>query len=101
MTDIEIKYQACNLCDALHRNINDNFTSVSFEILGNGDIQIKFVLQSMTKDEEDFISDISGEFLAKQQRDCVLKPIVEVGTGIPSLKYTVYQKEVAFFVGAH
>ena len=33
--EIEVKYQACNLSDSLHRNINDNFKSVSFEILDN------------------------------------------------------------------
>lgn len=93
MTEIEIKYQACNLCDALHRNINDNFKSVSFEILRSGDIQIKIVLEKLTEAEENYIEDISAEFLAKQQRDCVLKPVVEVGTNIPPLKHTVYQKD--------
>jgi len=92
MTGMEIKYQACNLCDALHRNINDNFKSVSFEILRSGDIQIKIVLEQLTKAEEDYIEDISAEFSAKQQRDCVLKPVVEVGADILPLKYIVYQK---------
>jgi hypothetical protein len=92
MREIEIKYQVCNLCDALHRNINDNFKSVSFEILRNGDIQIKIVLEKLTEAEEGYIEDISAEFSAKQQRDCVLKPAVEVGTDIPPLKYTVYQR---------
>jgi hypothetical protein len=97
MTEVEIKYQTCNLCDALHRNINDNFISVSFEILNGGDIQIKIVLEKMTETENGYIEDISAEFLAKQQRNCVLKPIVEVGVNIFSLKHTVYQKHGGTF----
>jgi hypothetical protein len=92
MNKMEIKYQACNLCDALHRNINGNFISVSFEILPDEDIQIKIVLEKMTAAEENYIQDISAEFLAKQQRDCVLKPIVEIGPDQPALTYLVYQK---------
>ncbi|MEM8940439.1 MAG: hypothetical protein AAGC64_13960 [Bacteroidota bacterium] len=87
-----IKYQACNLCDSLHRNINDNFKSVSFEVLENGDVQTKIVLKKMTQVEKDFIEEISVEFSSKQQEDCVLKPIVEVGTNIPPLKNIVYQQ---------
>lgn len=90
--DYYIKYQACNLCDSLHRNINDNFKSVSFEVLENGDVQTKIVLRKMTQVEEGFIEDISVEFSSKQQRDCVLKPIIEVGTSIPPLKNIVYQQ---------
>ncbi len=92
MIDIEAKYQTCNLCDALHRNINDNFISVSFEILANGYIQTKIVLKEMTEDEIEYIEDISTEFSSMQQQDCVLKPIVEIGGNVSPLKYVVYQK---------
>lgn len=89
--EIEVKYQACNLCDALCRNINDNFESVSFEIIDNGDIQTKIVLSELTEQEEDYIDDLIAEFSALQERNCVLRPIVEIGDS-PSLKNVVYQK---------
>jgi hypothetical protein len=88
---VEEKYQACNLCDALCRNINDNFESVSFEILGNSDIQIKIVLSNMTQQEEEYIDDLIAEFSALQESNCVLRPIIEIGYSLP-LKYIVYQK---------
>lgn len=91
MMEIEVKYQTCNLCDALHRNINDNFESVSFEILDNGDIQTKIVLMELTGQEEEYIDDLIAEFSALQERNCVLKPIVEIGDS-PPLKNIVYQK---------
>lgn len=92
MTEIEVKYQACNLSDALHRNINDNFENVSFEILGNGDIQIKVILNKKTEIEDDYIEDISTEFSAKQQTNCVLKPLVEIGENRLPFKNIVYWK---------
>lgn len=89
--EIVEKYQSCNLCDALHRNINDNFKSVSFEIIDNGDIQIKIVLSELTEQEEEYIDDLIAEFSALQERDCVLKPIVEIGDS-PTLRHLVYKK---------
>lgn len=89
--EIEVKYQACNLSDALCRNINDNFESVSFEIIDNGDIQTKIVLSELTEQEEEYIDDLMAEFSAKQENDCVLKPVIEVGDS-PPLKILVYQK---------
>ncbi len=89
--EIEVKYQACNLCDALCRNINDNFESVSFEILANGDIQTKIVLSELTEQEEEYIDDLIAEFSALQERNCILKPIVDIGNS-PTLQNIVYQK---------
>ena len=89
MTELEIKYQTCKLCEALLRNINDNFKSVSFEILDNGDIQTKIILTELGVDEEDYIDDLMCEFTAVQSTDCVLMPIVEVGDGQP-LENLVY-----------
>lgn len=91
MIEIEVKYQACNLCDAICRNINDNFESVSFEIADNGDIQTKIILSVLTEQEEEYIDDLVAEFSALQERNCVLKPIVEIGDSLP-LKNIVYQK---------
>ena len=90
--EIEVKYQTCALSEALNRNINDNFESVSFEILDNGDIQTKIVLSELTEQEEEYVDDLIAEFSAKQENDCVLKPVIEVGDS-PPLKYLVYQKD--------
>lgn len=89
--EIEVKYQACNLSDALCRNINDNFESVSFEIIDNGDIQTKIVLSELTEQEEEYIDDFIAEFSALQERNCILKPIVNIGNS-PPLQNIVYQK---------
>lgn len=89
--EIEVKCQTCALSEALNRNINDNFESVSFEILDNGDIQTKIVLSELTEQEEEYVDDLMAEFSAKQENDCVLKPVIEVGDS-PPLKYLVYQK---------
>lgn len=75
----------------LHRNINDNFKSVSFEILDNGYVQWKVVLTELTEQEEEYIDDISVEFSAPQVCDCILKPIVDIGNSSP-LQNIVYQK---------
>lgn len=93
MTEAEVKYQACNLCDALHRNINDNFESVSFEIYATGDIHVKIILKEKTEIEEEYIDDLIGEFEALQQTNCVKKVVVEVGKHNPPLKNIVYQEE--------
>lgn len=89
--EIEEKSQACALSEALIRNINDNFESVSFEILVNGDIQTKIVLSELTEQEEEYVDDFMAEFSVKQENDCVLKPVIEVGDS-PPLKNLVYQK---------
>lgn len=91
MIEIEVKYQACALNEALIRNVNENFESVSFEITDNGDIQTKIVLSELTEQEEEYIDDLIAEFSAKQENDCVLKPIVDIGNS-PPLKNVVYQK---------
>lgn len=90
--DYEIKYQACNLCDALHRNINDNFIHISFDISESGDIQVKIALKKITPVEDDLIDDIIGEFSAKQLSNCVLAPIIKVGENIPPLKHVIYKQ---------
>lgn len=92
MIEEEVRYQACNLCEAICRNINDNFDSVSFEIIGNGDIQTKIVVSEFTEQEGEYIDDLIAEFSAKQENDCVLKPIVDIGNS-PPLKNLVYQKD--------
>ncbi len=90
MTTIEIKYQACNLCQAMHRNVNDNFQHVSFDVDNHGYVQVQIILSIQTEQEEDYIDDIMGEFLALQLSNCVLKAIVKVGQ-YPPLSNIVYQ----------
>ncbi|MCB0657858.1 MAG: hypothetical protein KDC57_17050 [Saprospiraceae bacterium] len=91
MISLEVKYQSCNLCDAMHRNINDNFKSISFEVLSTGEIQIKFTLDKITDRELEYIDDIITEFEAQQDWNCVLKPIIEFGDCHP-LVNLVYLK---------
>lgn len=83
-------YQMWNVSTALCRNINDNFRSVSFEILDNGDIQVKVVLSTRTEVEEEYIDDMSVEMAASDELDRVLVPIIEVGNDVP-LKNVVYR----------
>lgn len=90
--EIEVKYQACNLCDALHRNINDNFISVSFDVLRGGNLLVKIILAKRTTVEDDYIYDMSVEFSAAQQRDCVRKVQVEIGENHKPLRNLVYQR---------
>lgn len=89
---IETKYQTSNLCDALLRNINDNFISVSFDFVDDNDILVKVILAKQTEVEDNYIDDMSAEFAASQQRDCVRKVQVEVGKHHLPLQNLVYQK---------
>jgi hypothetical protein len=88
----EVKYQYCNLCDALHRNINDNFESVSFDIDTRGEIQVQVVLLSQTSVELDYIDDLMCEFFASQQRDIVKMAIVTVDSNRLPLENIVYAR---------
>lgn len=88
----KIKFQACNICDAMLRNINDNFLSVSFEMLNGGDVQVKFILEKQTKVEDNYIDDLVAELAALQSSNCVRIPQVEVGANKLPLKNIVYQK---------
>lgn len=90
MIEIEIKYQTINLCKALLKNINDNFESVSFNLLDSGHVQTKIILFQITEKERDYIEDLMAEFSAIQEIDCVLKVDVVVGESTP-LKNIVYQ----------
>ena len=88
----EVKYQFCNLCDALHRNINDNFESVSFEIDTMGEIQVQVVLLNQTPVELDYIDDLMGEFFASQERNIVKQVIVSVDSDSLPLEHIVYAR---------
>lgn len=89
----EIKYQTCNLCNAMLRNVNDNFISVSFDFDWNNDILVKVILEKRTEIENSYIEDMISEFSASQQSDCVKRPQVEIGNKHLPLRYIVYQIE--------
>jgi hypothetical protein len=91
---IQIKYQTCNICDALHRNINNNFLSVSFEILEDGDIQVKVVLRMRTEKEDEYIDDFITELEALQQNNCVRSPVIVTGAHELTLLNLVYQLKI-------
>src|SRR5450631_3625504 len=79
MDIIKIRFQTCNLCDAMIRNINDNFISVSFDFIKNAEIVVKIILKKRTQIEDEFIEDMIAEFSALQQTDCVTIPKIELG----------------------
>jgi hypothetical protein len=87
-----IKYQACNICNALLRNINDNFISVSFDFVKDGEILVKIVLEKRTKVEDAYIDDIITEFAALQKSNCVKAPQIETENHHMPLQNLVYQK---------
>lgn len=92
MIEYEVKYYACGLCNSLHRNINDNFQSVSFEIQENKNVQVRVVLETITEVEEELIDDMIAEFSAAQETDCILSPQVFSGVEISPLENLVYRK---------
>lgn len=87
-----VKYQTCNVCNALVRNINSNFKCVSFDLLTGGDILVKFALERITEIERGYIDEIIAEFSAMQESNCVLLPIIETDEKHSPLPYLVYQK---------
>lgn len=88
----EIEYQSCNISNAMLRNVNDNFISVSFDFLSNRDILIKVILEKKTVIEDNYIEDMITELAALQESDCVQKPLVEVGCQHTPLQNLVYQQ---------
>ena len=91
----EIKYQACNLCESLLGNVNDNFVSVSFDFLRDGDIQVKIILEKRTEVEDVYIVDLIAEFASMQDQDCIRPPEIEVGLNELPLRNLVYQKRIS------
>lgn len=90
--DNEINLQKSNLINALQRNINHNFSSVSFDFTKDGIIQIKVILNNKTDIELDLINDISAEFTAVQNKDNVddFLIVIEEEDSFP-LKFLIYK----------
>lgn len=89
-----IEYQTCNLCQAMLRNINDNFLSVSFDLIGDGDIVVRIVLAQRSDVEEGYIDDIMAEFASLQDSNCIRPPQLQVGLDKLPLRYLVYRKRI-------
>jgi hypothetical protein len=89
---LDIKYHACLLCDAMVRNINENFSCISFEILSGGDVQVQVILDIATSAEYEYIDDLMAEFTTMQQTDCVKTPKIEIGRNRVPLKNIVFRK---------
>lgn len=91
--DYEVRYQASILVDALHRNINNNFASISFEIMDNGDIILLILLINKTCVEEEYIEDIIAEFEGLQLTHNVEKVEILIEGSIEPLKNVVYRRK--------
>lgn len=89
-TDYDIKLIYSNLCIALQRNLNQNFRSISFEILNDKNIQVKIILYNSSYAEEDLIEDFIGELAALSSNNNILPPIVTTRCEQP-LKYLFYE----------
>jgi hypothetical protein len=87
-----IEYQTCNLCQAMLRNINDNFLCVSFDLIGDRDIVVRIALAQRTEIEEQYVDDMMAEFSSLQESNCVKPPEIQVGQGKLPLRYLVYRK---------
>lgn len=87
-----IAIQTCNLVSSLVRNINDNFINISFDVLENGYIQVKIILENLTNAEKEYIDDISGEFEATQEKNIVAKFEITTEKNSISRKYIVYNR---------
>lgn len=91
MKDLEIKVQACNLSESLVRNINDNFLNISFDLLNNGNIKVKIILDKLTEIEKEYINEISGEFESKQLSDIVEEFEISTEKNSVPLRNIVYK----------
>jgi hypothetical protein len=91
--ELYIAYQSCNLSQALLRNINDNFISVSFSVLMTGEILVKIVLEQQSEKELEYIDDLMAEFSSIQTLNCVLPVNVHIGLDILPSEHLVYTRK--------
>lgn len=83
MKTLEEKIQTCYLCDALLKNIDDSFVSVSFSITDDNNVQVKFILSVFSQKGNEYINDAIADFTAKQSKDCILPPLIELAPSLP------------------
>jgi hypothetical protein len=94
--DDYIKYQTSALADSLIGSIGINFQSISFNIIENGFIQVLIVLKYQSNIDDELIEDIMCEFCARQENDCVLKPIIKIGNSFNPFPYLVFKLRDSF-----
>lgn len=91
--DCNVKLIYSELCMAMQRNVSNNFQNISFDIINNGDIQVKIMLYSQSDDDYELIDDLIAEFSSTRESNDVLKPLVSINSAENPLKYLIYQTD--------
>jgi hypothetical protein len=86
----QIKKITSELCQAMLRNVNENFDSVSFDVLPDNDIQVRVILKNGTEKEEELIDDLIAEFSALQESD-IIRPAQICSLEEAPLPFLVYK----------
>ncbi|ACE05830.1 hypothetical protein Aasi_0414 [Candidatus Amoebophilus asiaticus 5a2] len=93
--EYEVKAQVCELSDALHRNINDNFKSVSLEIYEDRKVLVRIILSKRTQAEEEYIEDLGCEFEMQFEQTSRYNDLIDIEVVLvgekPPLPHIVYQ----------
>ncbi len=88
--EIEMMFHACNVCQALVRNISNNFLSVSFALTRSKLIDLKISLESATLTDYNLIEDFVAELSALYEYDCVGNVLIVEGSEHLPLSNLVY-----------
>jgi len=93
--EYEIKAQVCELADALCRNINDNFKSVSLEVYDNKKVLVRIILSKKTEVEMEYIEDLEFEFETQFENNARYNDLIDIEVVLvgekPPLPHIVYQ----------
>lgn len=79
-----------NISYAMLRNINNNFFSISFDIVGE-DIQLKIILHKKRDIEKRMVDDMIEELSSITETNTILKPIITTDLKAEKLEYIVYE----------
>ncbi len=85
----EAKLQISHLCDAMIRNINDNFYNVSLSINNSQEIYVQIVLLKRTEIEDEYIDDLVTEFESMQEGNFVKKVVITEDLNCKPFDYIV------------
>jgi len=94
--DCNVKLIYSELCRAMQRNVSNNFQNISFDIINNGDIQVKIMLYSRSDDDYELIDDLIAEFSSTRESNDVLKPFVSINSAESPLRYLIYQTDKTY-----
>jgi hypothetical protein len=86
----DVKLVFCSLCQAMLRNINNNFKSVSFDIF-NGNVKVKVVLFQIDDDDESLIKDMMAELSSMSETNNILTAQIETDAGQDYCRYLLYR----------